>query len=91
MFGCENTTDFDSEIAWMNVNEAVLKASGPLRSNLLPTTLTNNMYARKINFKEEMALAGNLKGLQEYLAVVSWCNSTCRIRKINSRICEPYD
>ena len=75
VFGCENTTDFDSETAWKNVNEAVLKASGPVKSNLRHSSTSNNMYVKKTNFKEEMALANNLKGLQDYLAIVrSYCS-----------------
>jgi len=76
VFGCENTTEFDSETAWKNVNEAVLKACGPLKSNAMSSSTTSrhssttyNMYTKKTNFKEEMALATNLRGLQEYLAL----------------------
>lgn len=67
--GCANSTSNDPEEAWRQVTETLIKSSCTIsRKSCVAFDLGT---LKKINYKERMELAHNLKGLQEYLTEVS--------------------
>ena len=63
--------EIEPEIAWKNVSDAVMKAAGSMTGMTRHVSTRFDIdFIRKTDFKENMALASNLRGLQEYLSQV---------------------